>query len=346
LSAALEWLLEEHDPGVRYLALRDILGLKADDRELARACQAAHEEGPIAQVLNAMHPDGYWVIPGPGYFKKYRSTVWAVILLAQLGARPEYDKRITQACDYLLEKNLCANGQFSVNGTPSGTVDCLQGNLCAALTTLGCEDSRLEAAYDWMRRTVTGEGMAPQSDKHADFRYYAYKCGPGFACGVNNSLPCAWGASKVMLAFASLPVSKRTPHFQKSIAQGVDFLFSVDPATAAYPSPPPRPSSKPRDPNLVVKPNRAWWKFGFPVFYVTDILHIVEVLSALGYGMDERLDNAYELIRSKQDERGRWALDYEYNAKTWVNFGRPKEANKWVTLRALRAFHLAGRQID
>ena len=46
-------------------------------------------------------------------------------------------------------------------GAPSGTIDCLQGNLCWALLELGCDDPRLDGAFDWMARTVTGEGMAP-----------------------------------------------------------------------------------------------------------------------------------------------------------------------------------------
>ena len=83
---SLAWLLEPDDPGVRYLALRDLLGRPADDPELAAARGAAHAAGPIAAVLDAMAPAGYWVEPGPGYNPKYRSTVWAIILLAQLGA--------------------------------------------------------------------------------------------------------------------------------------------------------------------------------------------------------------------------------------------------------------------
>jgi len=88
---------------------------------------------------------------------------------------------------------LLKTGQFTTNGLPSGTIDCLQGNLCAALTDLGCEDSRLDKAFEWMARTVTGENIAPVKDKKASVRYYAGKCGPNFACGANNKLPCGLG---------------------------------------------------------------------------------------------------------------------------------------------------------
>lgn len=330
---ALPWLLESDSPGVRYLALRDL----ADGSQpgaLRQARKTAHQRGPIAAVLRHMDESGFWVRPGAGYNPKYRGTDWSILLLAQLGASVEEDQRIGKACTYLLDHGMAQAGQFStiITGAASGTVDCLQGNMCWALLELGCDDPRLDIAFDWMARTVTGEGIAPLQDREAARRYYAYKCGPGFACGVNGSRPCAWGAVKVMLALARLPEARRTPLIQRAIRRGVDFLFSVDPATAAYPT---RTGSK---------PNRAWWNFGFPVFYVTDLLQLVEALALLGYGRDPRLARALTIIREQQDHEGRWSLDYNYTGKTWVTFGAKGRPSKWVTLRALRVLKTAAAQ--
>lgn len=321
----LPWLLESGDPGVRYLALRDLLDLPPDDQKLKSARKAAHKEGPIAAVLAKMNEEGYWVTPGPGYNPKYRSTVWSMILLAQLGASMNEDQRVEQACNYLMD-HMAEGGQFTstTSGAPSGTIDCLQGNLVWSLMELGCDDPRLEKAYEWMARTVTGEGIAPMKNKEAPIRYYAYKCGPTFACGVNNQLPCAWGGVKVMLAFGKLPADQQTPLIRKAINQGVQFFLGIDPATAKYPT---------RDHS---KPNRAWWNFGFPVFYVTDLLQLAEAFVGLGYGDDPRMSNTLKIIREKQNEDGQWLMEYDYTGKTWLDFGKKKQPNKWVTLRALR----------
>lgn len=327
---SLTWVLESVSPGVRYIALRDLLESPGVDADLRQARKAAHRNGPIADILGEMDKTGYWVKPGPGYNPKYRSTVWSVILLAQLGAYVEEDNRIAQACNYLLDHALTEGGQFTISGAPSGTVDCLQGNLSWALLELGCDDPRLEKAFEWMARTVTGEGIASSEDHQAPVRYYAGKCGPTFACGANNRLPCAWGCVKVMLALGKWPQERRTPIIQQAIRHGVDFLFSVDPASAAYPA------------GFSDKPSQNWWKFGFPVFYVTDLLQVVEALGTLGFGADPRLSRALTLIREKQDADGRWALDYDYTGKTWVNFGEKKQPNKWVTLRALRDLKTTG----
>ena len=327
---SISWLLESETPGIRYLALRDLLEFPEWDPDLRAARKAAHSQGPIATILNEMDKTGYWVEPGPGYYPKYRSTVWSISLLAQLGACAAEDQRISQACAYLLDHALTDTGQFSVTGGPSATADCLQGNLSWALLELGYDDPRLEMAFDWMARTVTGEGMAPAEERGAARRYYAGKCGPVFACGSNNRLSCAWGGVKAMMAFGKWPLDRYTTVIQHAIKSGLDFLFSVDPADAAYPS------------GYSDKPSGNWWKFGFPVFYVTDLLQVVEALVGLGYGTDPRLARSAALIRDKQDGDGRWAMEYDYTGKTWVGFGVKKQPNPWVTLRALRVLKAMG----
>ena len=324
-SNLTQWLLEPQDIGVRYLALRDLI--KSSPQELDKARQQAHKQGPIALILDKMNKEGYWVQPGSGYYPKYTGTVWSIILLAQLGASIKDDKRVATSCSYLLDHTLTKSGQFSVSNSSSGTADCLQGNLCAALLDLECEDQRLIKAFEWMARSVTGEGVAPLTDKTAPVRYYAGKCGPNFACGSNNKLPCAWGAVKVMKAFNKLQKSKRTRLINDAIATGVKFLFSTDPAKADYPC------------GYSAKPSGNWWKFGFPVFYVADILEIAEALVGLGYGKDPRLANTLKIIREKQDKQGRWLLEYDYTGKTWAEFGIKKQPDKWVTLRALKVLN-------
>ena len=333
-SDVLDWLLGKDNPSIRYLALRDLLDYQPDDKELSDARVEAHTKGPIAAVLAKMEDEGYWVEPGAGYYPKYRGTVWSVILLAQLGASTAQDERIGRACAYVLDHAFTAGGQFTASGSPSGTADCLQGNLCAALLDLGYDDPRLENAFDWMARSVTGEGVAPKDDRQAAVRYYAGKCGPSFACGSNNNLPCAWGGVKVMLAFSKWPEERCTPVITHAIRNGVNFLFSTDPALADYPS------------GYSDKPSGNWWKFGFPVFYVTDLLQNAQALVALGYGRDPRLRNALKVIREKQDAQGRWLMEYDYTGKTWVDFGGKKQPNKWVTLRALRVLKAAASSLE
>jgi len=45
---SVSWLLEPDSPGVRYLALRDLMGLSAEDKELKSTRKLAHNLRKLA----------------------------------------------------------------------------------------------------------------------------------------------------------------------------------------------------------------------------------------------------------------------------------------------------------
>ena len=323
---ALPWLLEPDsaNPGVRYFALRDLLGRPADDPEVRQAQLAAMTTGPIPAILDAQHPEGYWVKPGAGYSPKYQGSVWQIILLAELGADPA-DARVRQGCDYLLRHNLAVTGAFSANrlSAPSGVLHCLNGNLVYALMKLGyADDPQVQTAVLWQAQSIIG---------HETIAYYASgTSGPGFACGVNGGLPCAWGANKAMKALSAIPPAQRTSLVEQAIALGVEFLFSRDPAVADYPT--------------SDRVSGTWFKLGFPLSYWSDVLETATVLAEVGYGDDPLLDPAIRFILDKQVAPGRWKLENSLNGKMWLDIEKRGKPSKWVTLRAMRLLQRCARR--
>jgi len=364
-DAVLDWLLEASDPGVRFFALRDLLGAPPDDKDLLAARRATVRRSPVRDILGAQDRDGFWVKPGPGYSPKYTGTSWQIIFLGQFGADGE-NRRVRRGADYVLDHSRAASPYhgFSATGRPDGLVHCLQGNLGAALLELGYgEDPRLRLALDWLARSITGDGLSPGGERPPSRRKCApdpsrsmgkadarrschglgirrsappdsgdgpryYRSGtsaPGFCCSANNHKPCAWGAIPALDALSRIPPSDRTPPQHRAIRVGLAFLLGVDPAQAAYPM------------GFATKPNGSWFKFGYPLGYVTDVLRNAEVLVALGKGKDRRLRRLRDLILSKRAPDGRWRLEYSYAGKTWFDLGAKGAPSKWVTLRARRA---------
>ena len=324
----LPWLLEPGTPAVRHLTLRQLLDRPEDDPEVHEAAAAAMRSDPIAATLAAQDPGGWWVKPGAGYAPKYTGTVWSLIFLDQLGADGR-DPRIQAACEYVLGNTQTTSGGFGASGQltrrppDSSALHCLNGNLLRALLGFGrLDDPRVQAAIDWEAAAVNGD---------EGFRYYrSGTSGPDFGCAVNAGLPCAWGAVKALLGLARIPAARRTPAVGRAIGIGVDLLFSVDPAAAAYPA---------GWGNTA--PSRSWFRPGFPSGYVADISQELEVLAELGHGRDPRLALAVEWLVSLQDAEGRWRNQYAYHGKTWVDFERQGAPSKWVTLRACRILKAA-----
>jgi len=316
----LPWLLEPDNPSVRYFALTDLLDRPADDPEVTAAQAAINSSHPVKDILDAQYPEGYWSKPGAGYSPKYRSTVWSVIFLDQLGADGS-DPRIRAACEYVLSHTQTPNGGFGCSSRVdaprppnSAVIHCLHGNLLRAMLDLGFGgDERVQRAIEWQARSITG-------DKFDDY-YKSGTPGPGFRCVANYGEPCAWGAIKALRALARIPNAERTPQVKKAIRVGVEFLLSCDLVKADYPTGEGRISSN-------------WWKLGFPSGYVADVLQSIEALIELGHRRDSRLKPAAEWLISQQDARGRWKNQYAYSGKLWATIESQGSVSKWVTLRA------------
>lgn len=259
----LPWLLEEETPAVRHLALRQLLDQPEDAPLAGQARDAAMHTDPIASILAAEQPEGFWVKPGPGYNPKYRGTVWQLTFLDQLGADGT-DARVQAACNYVLSHSQARTGGFAsweggsrpeAPPPPALVIHCLDGNLLLALTRI--------------------------------------------------------------------PADRRAPHVERAIEQGAAFLLSCDPLTAAYPAGWGN-----------VEPSPSWFKLGFPLGYVADLLQNLTVLSELGFAKDARLQGAVEWLLGQQEPSGRWRNQSAYHGKTWVEIDKQDQPSKWVTLRA------------
>lgn len=321
----IPYLLEEDNPSVRYLTLTRLLDEPEDASPVRQAKAAIMDSESVRAILAAQAPEGYWVNPGAGYGPKYQGTVWQVSFLGLLAADGA-DQRVRRGCESLMAHSRSPSGPFSAlsAGGLRGAIHCLNGNLICALLHLGYRgDPRLEAASDWLARSITGTGFEPK------YRYYkSGLAGPGFLCAANNGQPCAWGAVKALLALGSVPPAHRTDVVTGAIEATAAFLLGHDLSHAAYPT------------GWGTKPSSVWFKFGFPLGYTSDILEAALALGEAGYGDDSRLSGTIQLVLSKQDKMGRWSLENTLNGKMWADIEVKRRPSKWVTYRALRALKL------
>jgi hypothetical protein len=311
----LPWLLERDDPAIRHLALTQLLDEPEDAPAVRRTRAAAMRTDPIASILDAMDPEGWWVQPGNRYGPKYRGWFWSISFLEQMGADPR-DRRVRRACDHLLARGQAPGGGFGWANVDSGVPHCLTGDLIRSLVAFGrLDDEGVRRAIAWEAGAISGEGH--------DRWYAGSTSAPGFACGINGGLPCGWGAVKAMRGFAAIPPRRRTASVRRAIDRGVAFLLDHDLSTGAFPTD--------------TKVSRRWTQLGFPQGFVADALQGLEALVELGHGRDPRLEPTVSLVLAKQDAYGRWRNEYPYRGKLWAEVDEPRRPSKWVTLRACRA---------
>lgn len=318
---SMEWLLEKDNPSVRYFTLTEILDKPKNSPEVKKAKNEIMEIGIVPHILSKQKSEGYWETPEKFYTAKYKGTVWQIIILAELGADGR-DERIRNACEFILKNSQHReSGGFSMHasakeggGRQSEVVPCLTGNMVWGLIRLGfLEDPRVQNGINWIvkyQRFDDGIKTAPKGWPYDKFEI----------CWGKHT--CHMGVVKSLKVLAEIPVNKRSKDVKGVIEKGVEYLL----VHHIY--------KKSHDLSRVSKP--GWRRFGFPLMYQTDILEILSVLTKLGY-RDDRMQEAVDLVISKQDDKGRWKLADNFNDRFQVNIEQKGEPSKWVTLNALSA---------
>ena len=82
MKSATDWLLEEDQPSIRYLALTQLLEKPEHDPRLKPQKNKMTERGWAADILANQDPEGYWVSKESLYKPKYLSTNWMLLILS------------------------------------------------------------------------------------------------------------------------------------------------------------------------------------------------------------------------------------------------------------------------
>lgn len=315
----LDWLLERSNPSVRFFTLVDLLDRPTANPEVIKAKRRVMESSLVKEILAQQNALGYWVRPKNFYRTKYKGTVWQLIILAELGASGE-DERIRKACEFILEKSQDGeSGGFSIGSNTRtgrderlGVIPCLTGNMVWSLLRLGySEDPRIQQGIDWItsfQRFDDGEGQPPKGWPYDQWEI----------CWGQHT--CHMGVVKSLKALSEIPQGQRTMKVKNTIELGVEFLL--------------KHHIHKRSHNLRRLSKPEWRKFGFPRMYPTDVLEILGILTQLGC-RDDRMQEAIDLVLSKQDEQGRWKLESSNNNRYHADIEEQGKVSKWVTLKAL-----------
>jgi hypothetical protein len=319
-SDPIEWLLEEDNPSVRYFALTDILEKEENNKEVKSTKEKIMIEGVVPKILKKQKEGGYWVNPENFYvYTKYKGTVWSFIALAELNADGN-NSQIKQTCEYILKSSQDReSGGFSVRGdansggTHNQVIPCLTGNMIWALIKFGfLEDPRVKQGINWIlkyQRFDDGIKLAPKG-----WPYERYK-----NCWGKHT--CHMGVVKNLKALTEIPPDKRSDEIKDFIRNAVEYMLQHRIYKQSH--------------NMDVVAKQEWTQFGFPLLWKIDALEVLDLLTKLGY-KDDRMQDAIDLVVSKQEMNGRWLLEKSFNGRVQVNIEQKDKESKWITLFALK----------
>jgi hypothetical protein len=305
----LDWLLDS-DPAIRWQVLRDLAAAPADVVAAERARVAT--EGWGARLLTLQGTDGQW--EGGALFPARRArsasgeqpvgqpwtaTAYTLVLLQDFGVDPHHDT-VRRAVAQVRD-----HSRWEHAGQPffSGEVEpCINGMTVA-----------LGAYFD---QDVDGVVARLVDEQLAD---------GGWNCEAENGSVRSSFHTTIRVLEGLLAHERATGGSAESIAarrRGEEYLLE-------------RRLFRRKSTGDVVDP--AYLQFSFPTRWHYDVLRALEYFRAVGDSPDRRVDEAMELLRSKQQRDGTWLLENTHPGAVHFTLeagdGRP---SRWNTLRALR----------
>lgn len=301
-ESVLEWLMEPEQPAMRYLVARDLLRPRRSERSLGRLRAEVPTRGWAAAILAKQREKTWWATKRTGYGPKYRSTIWQLEVLADLGMSRR-DPRIANAVEFFFGLHYDPKrGGYSPGLRSSswfGSHLCTTGNMVRTLIRLGyLGDPRAESAIRWLVDAQYADG--------------------GWDCfGRRVGTLDAWEA---MSAFAEIPRNRRSADVRHAIEAGAEFFLERR--------------------LLHEGPHfERWWWLRYPWHYFYDVLVGLDLMTALGYGEDPRMREALDHLHGKRLQDGRWKLDHTNGDLVIERRGEP---SKMITFLALRVLDRVG----
>jgi hypothetical protein len=198
---ALDWLLEEDQPAIRYLALTTLVGKPEDDPEVRAARAMIPKKGWAADILVKQSSGGWWIDRESLYRPKYLSTNWMLLILSDLGLT-RADPRIDKACKLWIRRFAKEDGGFAMDGQKKGHL-CTTGNMTRALVRFGYADHpKVRSAFEWLEKTRDKNG--------------------GWSCFGSGRNLDSWEG---MSAFAVYPKEKWTKGMTQAVELAAEFYL-------------------------------------------------------------------------------------------------------------------------
>lgn len=301
------WLLNPDDPSLQFRVMTELLDISETEKEITAIKKQISGSKPVQKIFGKIHPDGYWLqknprtkkIVGDGVeYGSFATTHFCLSYLSELGLTKEHPL-IEKASERYL--NL-----MNDDGDWWEHMSCLLGYNIRTFVKLGYKnDKRLQKAIQLLLNTNRPDG--------------------GYLCDMHEKYgkrkkkkSCIRGSAKALLALSDFPEHWNHPRCKELIQYFLNRNGIYNSQKTEF-------------------ANKDMLPFSFPMTWGTNSWEILFALSKMGLGNDERLANAWDFIKSKQNKEGKYLLDYTPTQSPW-KVGKKGEPNKWVTFYVLLAY--------
>jgi hypothetical protein len=308
----LDWMLEA-DPSIRWQALRDLADSPAEVVAAERARVATEGWGARLLALQgddgqwdggALFPGGWWDRPAGGHWTEHEGQPWTateptLTLLRVCGVDPS-DERVRRAVEQV--RDHCRwehEGQAFFDGEVE---PCINGKTVALGVYFGQDVEGIVAR-------LVGEQLEDG----------------GWNCEAERGSVRSSFDTTINVLEGLLAHERATGGSAGSIAvrrRGEEYLLE-------------RKLLRRKSTGAVARP--GWLQLSFPTRWHYDVLRALEYFREAGDPPDPRVDEAMQVLRSKQQPDGTWLLEHTHPGRVHFPLEEGDDRpSRWNTLRAMR----------
>jgi len=285
--------------------MRDLMDTPAEIVAAERSRVADEGWGP--RLLDQQRPDGQW---GDGVATPFWwSNMYTLVFLRDLGVDPA-SARVRAAID-LVKDNVTWGPEWGDSPFFEGEVEpCINGRVVALGAYFGERSDRLVDRL--LSEQLTDGGWNCEAERGS----------------VRSSFHTTICVLEGLLAFEQ--AFGAAPALTDARRRAEEYLLE-------------RRLLRRLSTGDVIEP--TWTRFAFPPLWHYDVLRALDYLRAAGVRPDTRVDEAIAIVLERRQGDGRWLLDVRHRNTLHEEFaGAVGEANRWVTLRALRVLEWYSRR--
>ncbi len=294
----IAWLLEG-DVSIQFQVQRDLLAVTKPGLQRRIAT-----EGFGAKLLAHQRDDGHW---GNGYYSpKWTSTHYTLLLLRHLNISPRVPE-VRRALDLIFEHEKQSDGGIGPKNKASISDVCVNGMMLNTATYFGVAESKLKSVVDFLLSQHMSDG--------------GFNCRSNHGKPVHSSLHSTLSVLEGIHEYCLHAYRYRREELTMAAEASREFILMH------------RLYRSDKSGNII---KSAFLQFCFPPHWYYDVLRAMDYFQNANVKYDQRMDDALDLIQSKQNGDGRWTLARPHAGQVYFHMEKVGLASRWNTLRALR----------
>jgi hypothetical protein len=300
MNGTIEWLLDG-DVSIQYLTKKYLLN--EDENILQNLRKRIADEGWGKRFLDARNSNGHWGVDF--YLPKWISSHYTLLDLRYLEIEPV--KPVMETLHLILEQSKAPDGSITESRARNSGDLCVNGMFLIYASFFRIPEDDLKSVVDFILDNQMPDG--------------GFNCEWKTKGAVHSSMHTTISVLEGILEYVKAGNQYRIHELNKVTNDAEEFLLNH------------RLYKSSKSGEII---DKKWTMLSFPSRWRYDILRALVYFADAGFSYDPRMDDAFDLLKSKQRKDGTWPVQAKHPGQIYFDMEKTGTPSRFNTLRALR----------